>query len=60
MKRLLHALQQLLLLITPGDHATASAALHRQQKSLSSCDERLLNLVGAIGLEPTTPTMSRW
>jgi hypothetical protein len=37
-----------------------TAAPTGQQKTPLFCKSRVLNLVGAIGLEPTTPTMSRW
>jgi hypothetical protein len=36
------------------------AALHIQRCGLRLRETVLRKLVGAIGLEPTTPTMSRW
>ena len=44
----------------PMEGTTDDGALETSRKSLRNSDLRGLGLVGAIGLEPTTPTMSRW
>ena len=45
---------------TGGRHHTAQSVIRNTLRTPQDFYKLLISLVGAIGLEPTTPTMSRW